>query len=106
MHVTRDGKVAIYGILFDVNLANLRPGSGEVIDTVAEVLKASPDLRIEVQGHTNSTGGAERNRELSLERAQPVTAALRLCGVETNRLVPHGFGPDQPVADNADEQGR
>ncbi len=104
--LTRDGKVTIYGILFDVNRADLRPGSGEVIDTVAEVLKANPDLRIEVQGHTDSTGAAERNRELSLDRAQSVAAALRLYGVEANRLVPRGFGPDQPVADNADEQGR
>ena len=104
--LTRDGKVAIYGILFDVDRAALRPGSGEVIDTVAEVLKANPDLRIEVQGHTDSTGAAERNRQLSLERAQSVAAALGLYGVEANRLVPRGFGPDQPVADNADEQGR
>ena len=104
--LTRDGRVAIYGILFDVNRADLRPGSGEVIDTVAEVLKANPDLRVEVQGHTDSTGAAERNRQLSLERAQSVAAALGLYGVEANRLVPRGFGPDQPVADNADEQGR
>ena len=104
--LTRVGRVAIYGILFDVNLADLRPGSGEVIDTVAEVLKANPGLRIEVQGHTDSTGAAERNRQLSLERAQSVAAALALYGVEPNRLVPRGFGPDQPVADNADEQGR
>ena len=104
--LTRDGRVAIYGILFDVNRADLRPGSGEVIDTVAEVLKANPDLRLEVQGHTDSTGSAERNRELSLKRAQSVVAALGLYGVEANRLVPRGFGPDQPVADNADEQGR
>jgi outer membrane protein OmpA-like peptidoglycan-associated protein len=104
--LTRDGKVAIYGILFDVNLADLRPGSGEVIDTVAEVLTLNPGLRVEVQGHTDSTGSAERNRELSLERAQSVVAALRLYGVEASRLVPRGLGPDQPIADNADEQGR
>jgi outer membrane protein OmpA-like peptidoglycan-associated protein len=104
--LTRDGKVAIYGILFDVNLADLRPGSGEVIDTVAEVLKSNPGFRVEVQGHTDSTGAAERNRQLSLDRAQSVAAALALYGVEPSRLVPRGFGPDQPVADNADEQGR
>ena len=104
--LTRDGKVAIYGILFDVNLADLRPGSGEVIDTVADVLTLNPGLRVEVQGHTDSTGAAERNRQLSLERAQSVAAALALYGVEPNRLVPRGFGPDQPIADNADEQGR
>ena len=104
--LTRDGKVAIYGILFDVNLADLRPGSGEVIDTVAEVLKANPGLWIEVQGHTDSTGTAKRNRQLSLERARAVAAALDLYGVEAKRLVPRGFDQDQPVADNATEEGR
>ena len=104
--LTRDGKVAIYGILFDVNKADLRSGSGEVLDTVAQVLKGNPDLRIEVQGHTDSTGTADRNRQLSLERAQQVTAALLLYGVAGNRLVPRGLGPDEPVADNATEEGR
>lgn len=104
--LTRDGKVAIYGILFDVNKADLRSGSGEVLDTVAQVLKGNPDLRIEVQGHTDSTGTAERNRQLSLERAQQVAAALRLYGVAANRLVPRGLGPDEPIADNATEEGR
>ena len=104
--LTRDGKVAIYGILFDVNRAALWPGSGEVIDTVADMLKANPDLGIEVQGHTDSTGTADRNRQLSLERARAVAAALSLYGVEAKRLVPRGFGQDQPVADNATEEGR
>ena len=104
--LTSAGRVAIYGILFDVDRADLRPGSGEVLDTVATVLKGGPDLRIEVQGHTDSTGTAERNRQLSLERAQAVAAALELYGVEASRLVPRGFGPDQPVAGNDTEQGR
>lgn len=104
--LTSAGRVAIYGILFDVDRADLRPGSGEVLDTVATVLKGSPDLRIEVQRHTDSTGTDERNRQLSLERAQAVAAALELYGVEASRLVPRGFGPDQPVAGNDTEQGR
>ena len=102
----RDGKVAIYGILFDVDRADLRPGSGEVIDTVATVLKGTPDLRIEVGGHTDNTGTGERNRQLSLERAETVVRILALYGVDADRLVPRGFGPDQPVADNATEEGR
>ena len=100
------GRVAIYGILFDVDRADLRPGSGEVLDTVATVLKGNPELRVEVQGHIDSTGTAERNRQLSLERALAVAAALGLYGVDEGRLVPRGFGPDQPVADNDTEEGR
>ncbi len=100
------GRVAIYGILFDVDRADLRAGSGEVLDTVAMVLKGNPALRIEVQGHTDATGTAARNRDLSLERAETVAAALALYGVEAGRLMPRGFGPDQPVADNDTEEGR
>ena len=104
--LTRDGKVAIYSILFDVNRADLRPGSGEVIDTVADMLKANPELSIEIPGHTDSTGTADRNCQLSLERARAVAAALGLYGVEAKWLVPRGFGQDQPVGDNATEEGR
>jgi len=102
----RTGKVAIYGILFDVDKADLRPGSGQVIDTVAAVLKSEPTLRLEVHGHTDATGAAERNRQLSRDRAQAVVHALALYGIETGRIVPRGFGPDQPVGDNSTEEGR
>ena len=102
----RDGQVAIYGILFDVDRADLRPGSGQVLDTIATILKADSGLRLEVAGHTDSTGSAERNRELSLERASAVVNALALYGIGRGRLSASGYGPDQPVADNATEKGR
>ncbi len=102
----RDGRVAIYGILFDVDRADLRPGSGQVLDTIATILKANPPLRIEVQGHTDSTGSAERKRQLSLERAEAVVSALALYGVDRGRLQPGGLGADQPVGDNATDEGR
>ena len=60
-----DGQVAIYGILFDVDRATIRPGSGEVLDTIASIMDAESGLRLEVQGHTDSTGTADRNLVLS-----------------------------------------
>ena len=104
--LTRDGRVAIYGILFDVDRATLRPGSGEVLDTVASILDAESGLRLEVQGHTDSTGTAERNRVLSQERANAVVSALRLYGVVAGRLVARGLGADEPIGDNSTEEGR
>lgn len=104
--LNRDGRVAIYGILFDVNRATLRPGSGAVLDTIASIMDADPGLRLEVQGHTDATGTAERNRVLSRERAGAVVSALRLYGVDAGRLVARGFGPDQPIGDNSTDEGR
>jgi len=104
--LNRDGRVAIYGILFDVNRATLRPGSGTVLDTIASIMDADPGLRLEVQGHTDATGTAERNRVLSRERAGAVVSALRLYGVGAGRLVARGFGPDQPIGDNSTDEGR
>lgn len=104
--LNRDGRIAIYGILFDVDRATLRPGSGEVLDTITSIMDSGPGLRLEVQGHTDSTGTAERNRVLSQERAGAVVSALRLYGVDAGRLVARGFGPDQPIGDNGTEEGR
>jgi outer membrane protein OmpA-like peptidoglycan-associated protein len=104
--LNRDGRVAIYGIQFDVDLATLRPGSGEVLDTIASILIAETGMRLEVQGHTDATGAAERNQILSLERAGAVVSALRLYGVDAGRLEARGFGPDQPIGDNDTEKGR
>ena len=77
-----------------------------MLDTIATTLKANPLPRIEVQGHTDSTGSAERNRQLSLERAEAVVSALTLYGVVRERLRPGGFGADPPGGDNATEEGR
>ena len=104
--LNRDGRIAIYGILFDVDRATLRPGSGAVLDTIASIMDAGPGLRIEVQGHTDSTGTADRNRVLSQERAGAVVAALRLYGVDADRLSARGFGPDQSIGDNSTEEDR
>lgn len=104
--LNRDSSVSLYGIIFDIDRADLLPGSGEVLDTIVAVLKADPVLRLEVQGHTDSTGSAQRNRELSLQRAQRIVAVLGLYGVDPKRLVPLGFGASRPMADNATEAGR
>lgn len=104
--LNKTGQVAIYGVLFDVDRADLRPGSGAVLDTIAAILKNDPTLRLEVQGHTDSTGTAERNRALSLQRAQAVVNVLALYGIDRARLTSRGLGADQPVGDNATDAGR
>jgi outer membrane protein OmpA-like peptidoglycan-associated protein len=102
----RDGRVAVYGLLFATDRADLQPGSGPVLDEVAKLMALDPALRLEVQGHTDATGTAERNRELSQQRAETVVRALALYGVPAARLVAKGYGRDVPVANNATDEGR
>jgi outer membrane protein OmpA-like peptidoglycan-associated protein len=65
-----------------------------------------PELRVEVEGHTDSTGPAKYNLELSRRRAEAVLAFLGSRGVPLERLRARGYGEAQPVADNATEGGR
>lgn len=98
--------LVLHGVEFDTGRATLRPESGPVLDAVARSLAAHPDARVRVEGHTDATGSAETNRQLSLSRAEAVAAALAARGVAADRMEAAGFGPDRPVADNATPEGR
>jgi len=100
-----DGHVALY-INFDIDKATLRPDSQPVMDEINKLLTANPDLKLSIEGHTDSTGSADHNRQLSTSRARSVLGALVGLGVDPARLSSKGFGPDKPIADNANESGR
>lgn len=100
-----DGRVALY-INFDVDKATLRPDAGPVIAEIVKLLKADPALRLSVDGHTDGTGTAERNRALSLERATAVVGVLVARGIDADRLLAQGFGPDKPLGEETDDASR
>ncbi|PAP75057.1 OmpA family protein [Rubrivirga marina] len=101
-----EAPLVLTGVVFDTGRATLRPESGPVLDAVAASLAAHPEVRVRVEGHTDATGSAETNRTLSQARAEAVAATLAAKGVAADRLEAQGFGPDQPVADNATPEGR
>jgi outer membrane protein OmpA-like peptidoglycan-associated protein len=71
------------------------------------VLKQHPGIaKIEVQGHTDDTGGAEFNLKLSDDRAKAVVKALIRRGIAPGRLTSRGYGLSVPLGDNATEEGR
>jgi outer membrane protein OmpA-like peptidoglycan-associated protein len=96
----------IKGITFDTNKASIRPTSHRVLDEAIEVLKKYPTLQVEIVGHTDSTGRAERNMELSRERATAVRQYLVDKGIDGERLVARGAGPNEPIATNKTKEGR
>ena len=68
--------------------------------------RTPPELAVEIQGHTDSTGSDEHNLDLSRRRAATVNSYLRLYGIAGDRLTTTGFGESKPVDDNATEEGR
>ncbi len=77
-----------------------------VLDAVAQVLYKFTDTRLVVTGHTDSTGAADYNYNLSNRRATSVANYLASNGVDQARLISQGVGPDQPIASNATESGK
>jgi outer membrane protein OmpA-like peptidoglycan-associated protein len=101
------GKIDIYGILFDVDRAELKSESRPTLEEVANLLKSDPSLRVEVAGHTDNTGGADHNMKLSVARAAAVVNALiGTYGIDKSRLQPKGYGDTKPVAPNDSDQDR
>ncbi len=101
------GRVAIYGINFDIDKTTIKPASAPVLAQIANLLKDDPSLALEVSGHTDSTGTREHNMKLSDGRAAAVVAALvNKYGIAAARLKAQGYGDTRPVADNDTEAGR
>ena len=73
---------------------------------VATTLKAYPDAKIEIEGHTDSMGSETYNQALSERRANTVKTYLVSLGIAAGRITTRGFGETQPVADNATAAGR
>jgi len=103
---TRKGSITLEGVTFELNSARLKPESRVVLDNVAADLKKYPRLRIELQGHTDSSGADEYNLKLSQQRADAVRTYLIDQGVAPSQLVARGYGESQPIEDNKTEAGR
>ena len=100
-------RIRIYGIHFDVDSAHIQPRSEPVIGEIAALMRETPGLRFQVEGHTDSDGGAAYNIGLSQRRAQAVVDDLvKRYNVARGRLVPKGFGLTKPVAPNTTPAGK
>ena len=93
-------------LLFDTGSATLKAGADEQIGRVSRVLTTYTDTTIQIAGHTDSTGTATFNQQLSELRAQNVKLVFVEKGVHPSRIDTIGFGQSAPIADNGTEEGR
>lgn len=102
-----EGRVAVYGILFDTDKHQPRADSKAQLDEIGKLLSADPGLKVLVVGHTDNQGAYDYNRELSRRRAASVVAALaRDYGIASDRLTAVGVGMAAPVDSNRSADGR
>ena len=98
--------VNLSDVLFDVDKATLRAGTREKLARLAGILSAHPDLKIEIEGHTDSTGSDDYNQGLSERRAQSVRGYLMDQRMGQAIVAAAGFGESRPVATNGTAAGR
>ncbi|MGD8253413.1 MAG: OmpA family protein [Syntrophobacterales bacterium] len=92
--------------LYDSNSSYMKAEAYPLLDEVASILMQNPEMKVEVQGHTDNKGSAQYNQWLSEKRAQRVTDYLVSKGIDPSRLEAKGYGLTQPVASNDTAQGR
>ncbi|NUF12806.1 OmpA family protein [Acinetobacter oleivorans] len=97
----------------NLQIINFASGSSDIpadnkaiLDQAATLLNKVTSVKLNVGGHTDSTGNAAANKALSQRRAQAVVDYLKSKGVDASKLVAEGHGSDQPVAENTTEEGR
>ncbi len=104
---TERGMVVTLGdVLFDTGKATLKPGADLSLNRLATYLRANPNTRVQIEGHTDSRGSDEYNQELSERRAQAVATALESQGIPADRVQAVGRGKSFPVASNDTPAGR
>jgi outer membrane protein OmpA-like peptidoglycan-associated protein/Tol biopolymer transport system component len=104
--VQAGAEMNLYNIYFETDSFRILPKSEPELQKLVSFLKNNSGLSVEIQGHTDNTGSAERNRELSELRAKSVVDYLIEQGIDSARLNAAGYGATNPIAANETEAGR
>lgn len=99
------GKAILY-INFDSGKSTIKKESMPVVEQIIEMMKQATDIKISVEGHTDSDGSNESNLKLSEARAKAVVEAITKGGIDAARLSSAGFGEEKPIADNSTADGK
>lgn len=93
-------------ILFDTGKSDLKPQAKDNLAQMAAIMKKYPENVLTIKGYTDNTGSKELNQNLSAKRAEAVKAHLIATGLPAEVISTVGMGPENPIADNAKEDGR
>lgn len=99
-------KVVLNNIMFETGKSILTSGSYTELDRLLNIMQDNSQMKIEISGHTDKTGSDPINFKLSEERANAVVKYMVQKGIDRSRMEYKGFGSLQPIADNANPQGR
>jgi OmpA-OmpF porin, OOP family len=99
------GKAILY-INFDSGKATIKKESMPIVEQIIEMMKQAKDIKLSVEGHTDSDGSNESNQKLSEARAKAVVDAIVKSGIDAARLGSAGFGEEKPIADNSTAEGK
>jgi len=100
------GHIAVYGINFLINSDSLQVGAAKILEEFARLMMLYPELKIEIQGHTDNTGAAAHNLQLSNRRARTGQKFILLYGINPSRMLAKGYGMAKPIDTNDTEEGR
>lgn len=98
--------LVLQDVIFTTGSATLAPGATQRLQPLTAYLTSNPNVRVRIDGHTDSQGSAAYNQTLSQNRANSVKAALVTAGIDGGRIDAIGHGESQPVATNATAAGR
>ena len=100
------GRWVVQGLRFAHDSSQIDTNGRASLDEVAAVLQHNPNLHVQIDGHTDSTGTPEYNLGLSDRRAEAARSYLTSAGIDASRVKAKGFGETSPAADNATAEGR
>ena len=98
-------KVVLKNIFFDSGKSDFKAESLVELENINKLLAGNPNLKVQINGHTDNLGTAATNKVLSLKRATAVVDYLVSKGITASRLSAKGYGSDRPIVSNDDEEG-
>lgn len=99
-------KIITHGINFDINKATIKSESMGTLNSIVRILKENPDIKFEIDGHTDNDGNDTANMKLSQARADAVRTQLISMGIVAGRLTTKGFGQTISISDNSTPEGK